>query len=165
MQLAAGGLPVRRRGKYRKRKKFDEMGHLHFLLDEMALNRGWIYLQTVDRRKRREKKGNYPKTELQNRKIHCISEGACPSDLARMLFSSWLGRWWEDLVPRMHRMMERRIANERRQRTTPWQLTNVTCRILLQHYSVWERDHTKVECIRMVRPWPDQPDQFWSLCQ
>ena len=40
--------------------------------------------------------------------------------------------------------------------------------------SVWEQDHTKVERIimsqlwlGMVRPWPDQPDQFrrlWQVC-
>jgi len=38
MQLAAGGLPVRRRRKYREKKKLVEMGHLHFLLDEMGLD-------------------------------------------------------------------------------------------------------------------------------
>ena len=42
MQLAGGGLPVRRRRKYQK-KNLDKMGHLHFLLykiglEEMALN-------------------------------------------------------------------------------------------------------------------------------
>ena len=35
--------------------------------------------------------------------------------------------------------------------------------------SVWEWDHTKVERIimsqlRLVQPWPDQPDQFRCLC-
>ena len=39
------------------------------------------------------------KIKFQSGKIHCTSEGTCPSDVARVMFSSWLGRWWEDLLP------------------------------------------------------------------
>ena len=47
-----------------------------------------------------------------------MSEGTRPSDAAK-IFSSWTGRWWEDLLPQMHRMVERRIAKERQQRIHP----------------------------------------------
>ena len=36
-----------------------------------------------------------------SRKTHCISEGNSPSD---MMFSSLLGRWWENLLPQVHRV-------------------------------------------------------------
>ena len=42
-----------------------------------------------------------------------------PSDAASAMFSSLTGWWREDLLPRMHRMAEQRIANDRRQRFHP----------------------------------------------
>ena len=48
-------------------------------------------------------------------RVHSAAEGTHPSDVASAIFSSWTGRWREDLLPRMHRIAERRIAKERRQ--------------------------------------------------
>ena len=51
--------------------------------------------------------------------LYCTSEGTQPSDAANVMLSSLAGRWRVDLLPRMHRMAERRIEKERRQRIHP----------------------------------------------
>ena len=69
-------------------------------------------------------------TESIKLRVHSTAEGTHPSDVASAMFSSWTGRWREDLLPRMHRIAERRIAKERRQRIHPMMTEYSLCSFL-----------------------------------
>ena len=59
------------------------------------------------------------KKKTTKKQRHYISDGTCPSAAARSMLSSLTGRWREDLLPRMQRIADRSIANDRRQRIQP----------------------------------------------